>query len=95
MTRPRGQLAPAVAPEQAIDRRRGNGVADDLLVSRLDGTHLQEVPPARRLEEGLESLRLLGHGQVFVSPAAATRTRQSRGALAPKAGTQTAHGVGR
>lgn len=95
MTRPRGELAPAVAPEQAIDRRRGHGVTDDPLISRLDGADLQEVPPARRLEEGLEQLLLLGHGQVFVSPAAATRTRQSRGALAPKAGTQTAHGVGR
>lgn len=54
MTRPRGQLAPAVASEQTIDRRRGNGVADDLLVSRFDRANLQEVSSARRIEEGLE-----------------------------------------
>lgn len=84
-----------MAAEQTIDRRPGNRVANDLLVSRFDGVDLQEVSLTRQIEEGLEQRLLLSHGQVFMAPAAATRTDQSRGPLAPKAGDQTAHGVGR
>mgnify|MGYP006883225008 CR=1 FL=1 len=84
-----------MASEQTIDRRPGNRVTNDLLVNRLDGVDLQEVSLARWIEEGLEQRLLLGHGQVFMAPAAATGTCQSRGTLAPKAGAQTAHSVGR